>query len=94
MGYFQGVIAEQLAYLGMEGNVGQKPLLSTRHFKEEEQQYKLQMRWIEKHTMDTPPQSPDLTIIKSVWDHRDREWNKRQSASKEELECRASYTRY
>lgn len=76
----------------MEGNVGQKPLLSRRHFKEEKQHYKL--RWIEKHTMDTPTQSPDLIIIKSVWGHHEREWNKSQSVSKEELECRARYTRY
>ena len=32
-----------------------------------------------------PPQSPDLNIIEAVWDHLDRERNKRQPASKEEL---------
>ena len=33
--------------------------------------------------MDWPPQSPDLNIIETVWDHLDREINKGQS--KEEL---------
>ena len=32
-----------------------------------------------------PPQSPELNIIEAVWDHLDRERNKRQPASKEEL---------
>ena len=32
-----------------------------------------------------PAQSPDLNIIEAVWDHLDREWNKRQPTSKEEL---------
>ena len=32
-----------------------------------------------------PPQSPDLNIIEAVWDHLDRERNKRQPTSKEEL---------
>jgi len=31
-----------------------------------------------------PPQSPDLIII-AVWDHLDRERNKRHPTSKEEL---------
>jgi len=31
------------------------------------------------------PQSPDLNIIEAVWDHVDRERNKRQPTSKEEL---------
>jgi len=35
--------------------------------------------------MDWPPQSPDLNIIEAVWDHLDRERNKRQPTSKEEL---------
>ena len=30
-------------------------------------------------------QSPDLNIIEAVWDHLDRERNKRQPTSKEEL---------
>jgi len=32
-----------------------------------------------------PPQSPNLNIIEAVWDHPDRERNKRQQTSKEEL---------
>lgn len=28
--------------------------------------------------MDWPPQSPNLKVINAVWDHFDREWNKRQ----------------
>jgi len=32
-----------------------------------------------------PPQSPDFNIIEAVWDHPDREQNKRQPTSKEEL---------
>ena len=32
-----------------------------------------------------PPQSPDLNITEAVWDHLDREQNKRQLTSKEEL---------
>ena len=32
-----------------------------------------------------PPQSPDLIVIEAVWDHLDRERNKRQPTSKEEL---------
>ena len=32
-----------------------------------------------------PPWSPDLDIIEAVWDHCDRERNKRQPTSKEEL---------
>lgn len=35
--------------------------------------------------MDWPPQSPDLNIIEAVGDHLDRERNKRQPKSKEEL---------
>ena len=35
--------------------------------------------------MDWPPQSPDLTIIEAVWDHLDREINKGEPQSKEEL---------
>jgi len=31
------------------------------------------------------PQSPDLNIIEAVWDHLDRERNKRQPTSKGEL---------
>lgn len=34
--------------------------------------------------MSWPPQSPDL-IIETVWDRLDREQNKRQPLSKEEL---------
>jgi len=32
-----------------------------------------------------PPQSLDLNITEAVWDHLDREQNKRQPTSKEEL---------
>ena len=32
-----------------------------------------------------PPQSPDLNIIEAVWDHLDRERNKREPKSKDEL---------
>jgi len=32
-----------------------------------------------------PPQNPDLVIVEAVWDHLDREQNKRQPTSKEEL---------
>ena len=32
-----------------------------------------------------PPQSPDLNVIEAVWDHLDRERNKRQPTSKEEF---------
>ena len=35
--------------------------------------------------MDWLPQSPDLNIIEAVWDHLDRERNKGQPKSKEEL---------
>ena len=35
--------------------------------------------------LDWPPQSPDLNIIEAVWDHLDRERNKGQPKSKEEL---------
>ena len=35
--------------------------------------------------MDWPPHSPDLNIIEAVWDHLDREINKGQPKSKEEL---------
>ena len=35
--------------------------------------------------MDWHPQSPDLNIIKAVWDHLDRERNRGQPKSKEEL---------
>ena len=35
--------------------------------------------------LDWPPQSPDLNIIEAVWDHLDRERNKMQPSSKEEL---------
>ena len=35
--------------------------------------------------MDWPPQSPDLNIIQAVWDHLDRERNKGQPKSKEDL---------
>ena len=33
-----------------------------------------------------PPQNPDLNFIQAVWDHLDREQNKRQPTSKEELQ--------
>ena len=33
--------------------------------------------------MDWPPQSPDLNIIKALWDHLDRERIKGQINSKE-----------
>ena len=39
--------------------------------------------------LDCPPplpQSPDLNIIEAVWDHLDRELNKRQPTSKEKLQ--------
>ena len=32
-----------------------------------------------------PPQNPDPNIIEAVWHHLDREGNKRQPTSKEEL---------
>ena len=35
--------------------------------------------------MDWPPQSPDLIFTEAVWDHLDRERNKGQPQSKEEL---------
>ena len=35
--------------------------------------------------MDWPPQSPDLNIIEAVCDHQDRERNKEQPMSREEL---------
>ena len=35
--------------------------------------------------MDWPPQSPDLNIMEAVLDHLDRERNKGQPKSKEEL---------
>ena len=35
--------------------------------------------------MDWPPQSSDMNIIEAVWDHLDREINKGQPNSKEEL---------
>ena len=35
--------------------------------------------------MDWPPQSPDLNIIEAVWDHLDRERNKRLPMNKKEL---------
>ena len=34
-----------------------------------------------------PLLSPDLNITEAVWDHLDREGNKRQPTSKEALEC-------
>ena len=37
--------------------------------------------------MDRPPQSPDLNIIEAVWDHVDREQNKRQKHPKKSFEC-------
>lgn len=35
--------------------------------------------------MDWSPQSPDLSIIKVVWDHLDKEQNKRWPTSKNGL---------
>ena len=35
--------------------------------------------------LDWPPQSPDLNIIEAVWDYLDRERNKKQPKSTEEL---------
>lgn len=35
--------------------------------------------------MDWPPHNPDLSIIKAVWYHLNRELNKRQQTSKQEL---------
>ena len=36
-------------------------------------------------TLDWPPQSPDLNIIEAVWDYLDREKNKKQPTSKDQL---------
>ena len=45
-----------------------------------------------------PPQSLDLNIIEAVWDHLERERNKRQPTSKEELwnvlENKGAQTKY
>jgi len=37
------------------------------------------------HGVKNSPQSLDISIIEAVWDHIDREQNKRQPTSKEEL---------
>lgn len=40
---------------------------------------------MEQSVMDWTPQSSDLNIIEAAWNHPDREQDKRQSISKEEL---------
>lgn len=37
--------------------------------------------------MNWPPQTLDLNIIEAVWDHLDKERNKREPKSKEKLRC-------
>ena len=41
--------------------------------------------YLERKIADWPPQSSDLNILEAVWDHMDRERNKGQAKSKEEL---------
>ena len=45
----------------------------------------LNIRVTESNEGTNPPQNLDLNIIDAVWEHLDREWNKRQPTSKEEL---------